>query len=246
MEDIQISAIRKRITQVHEQIAAAAIRSGRAPEAVQLVTVTKSQPVDVVRAVIAAGAMILGENYAEEAVTKMTELTGTTADWHMIGHVQSRKAGLVADNFKMVQSLDSVKLAVKLDRVCSERKGILPVLLEINTSGEADKFGLPAWDEEQWMHLEPVVEEIVGLTHIQVHGLMTMPPFTSDPEQARSYFQRLRRLQAYFFRLFPQTDWSELSMGTSGDFVVAVEEGATFVRVGRTILGERQVQRIHA
>ncbi len=241
MDDILVSSIRERYQRVLGQIGEAAKRSGRAAGAVRLVVVTKSQPLEVVRAAVAAGATILGENYAEEAIAKIAALPETAVEWHMIGHVQSRKADLVAGHFSMLHSLDSVKLAGRLGRFCEEFSRTLPVLLEVNVSGEASKFGFPAWDERRWPDLEPVFEQILAFPRLRLRGLMTMPPFFDDPEQTRPFFQRLRRLQGFLKERFPQADWTELSMGTSPDFIAAIEEGATYVRVGRAILGPRPV-----
>jgi pyridoxal phosphate enzyme (YggS family) len=205
------------------------------------VVVSKSQPLEVVRAAITAGVSILGENYAEEAVTKISALPQTAVEWHMIGHVQSRKAELVAAHFSLLHSLDSVKLARRLNLYCDEAGRILPVLLEANVSGEESKFGFPAWDEKHWPDLLPAIDQILTFPRLRVLGLMTMPPFFDDPEQTRPFFQRLRRLQKFLRKNFPQIDWPELSMGTSLDFITAIEEGATFVRVGQAILGPRPV-----
>jgi PLP dependent protein len=246
MDDPLISAIRDRYQKVLDQITQAASRSGRSLQAIKLVTVTKSQPLDIVRAVISAGASILGENYPEEALPKITTLKGSGVEWHMIGHVQGRKAGLVAGNFTMLHSLDSSRLARKLDRFCAEQGRDLPVLLEVNLSGEQSKFGFPAWDEQNWSKIHPELEEILGLAHLHVRGLMTMPPLSEDPEQARPFFQKMRRLQDYLAKHYPQSEWTELSMGTSVDFVAAVEEGATLVRVGQSIVGPRSVEKRHA
>ncbi len=241
MDEALISAIRERYQRVLGQIAEATARSGRAAGTVRLVVVSKSQPLEVVRAAVAAGASILGENYAEEAVAKIAALPETAVEWHMIGHVQSRKAGLVAGHFSMLHSLDSVKLAGRLNRYCDESGRTLPVLLEVNGSGEQSKFGFPAWDERRWPDLEPAFEQIMAFPHLRLRGLMTMPPFFDDPEQTRPYFQHLRRLQVFLREHFPQTEWTELSMGTSADFIAAIEEGATYVRVGQAILGPRPV-----
>jgi pyridoxal phosphate enzyme (YggS family) len=159
----------------------------------------------------------------------------------MIGHVQSRKADLVAVHFSMLHSLDSVKLGGRLNRYCEEAGRTLPVLLEINVSGEESKFGFSGWDEHHWKELRPVIEQIMTFPHLNLRGLMTMPPFYENPEQTRPYFQRLRHLQAYLKDRFPQITWTELSMGTSVDFIAAIEEGATYVRVGQAILGPRPV-----
>ncbi|MEW6094136.1 MAG: YggS family pyridoxal phosphate-dependent enzyme [Chloroflexota bacterium] len=240
MNDPLTASIRERYQRVLGQIAEAGARSGNAPA--RLVVVTKSQPMEVVRAAVAAGASLLGENYAEEAVQKIASLGQTAVEWHMIGHVQSRKAELVAAHFTMLHSLDSLKLASRLDRFCAERGRTLPALVEVNVSGEESKFGLPAWDEQRWPDLLPVLENLGQFPHLHVCGLMTMPPYFEDSEQARPYFQRMRHLQEFLALRLPKMDWRELSMGTSADFVAAVEEGATFVRIGQAILGPRPVR----
>ena len=237
-EDLVLS-IRERYQHIQARIAEAAAGSRFAAKSIRLVVVSKSQPMDVIRAAIAANVTVLGENYVEEAVEKIATLKETGVEWHMIGHVQSRKAELVAKNFSMLHSLDNLKLAVRLDRFCSESKRILPVLLEFNVSGEESKFGFPAWDEQYWPELLAEIERILTLSHLHICGLMTMPPFFTDPEQTRPYFRRLRGLREYLEKNIPQADWSDLSMGTSVDFVAAVQEGATFVRIGQAILGSR-------
>lgn len=232
--------IRQRMQHVLEQIADAAISCGRDPGAVHLVVVTKSQPLDVVRMAMEAGARILGENYAEEAAVKIAALKEKSeVEWHMIGHVQSRKADLVARDFNMVHSLDSLKIATRLERRCVEMQRILPVLLEFNVSGEESKYGLPAWDETRWMDLIPELEPMAKFQSLQVRGLMTMPPFFTDTERSRPYFRRLRQLQEFLMKRLPQLEWQELSMGTSADYLAAVQEGATYVRVGQAIVGPR-------
>ncbi|HUH96904.1 MAG TPA: YggS family pyridoxal phosphate-dependent enzyme [Anaerolineales bacterium] len=235
-----VPSIRARYQQTLDTIAASAHNAGRAPDSVRLVVVTKLQPLEVVRAAIEAGAQILGENYPEEAVQKITDLKSQTAvEWHIIGHVQSRKARLVAEHFALFQSLDSLKLAERVDRFAAEFNRRLPVLLEFNVGEEPSKSGWPASDETRWTAWLDEVRAVAALTHLQVRGLMTMPPLVPDPEAARPYFQRLRRLQDFLARHVPHVEWRELSMGTSADYPVAVEEGATLVRVGQAILGQR-------
>ncbi len=225
---------------VLDAISAAAQRSGRDAAAVRLVVVTKMQPAEIVRAAIEAGAKILGENYAEEAAEKI-EAVGhqSGVEWHMIGHIQSRKAQLVAQHFDLVHSLDSLRLAERLNRFAAEAGRTLPVLLEFNVSGEASKHGWTAASEAQWMELVPDVKAIAALTNLKVRGLMTMPPLSTDPEAARVHFRRLRSLRDFFAQHIPEAEWQELSMGTSADYTVAVEEGATLVRVGQAIVGPR-------
>jgi PLP dependent protein len=225
---------------VCERVELAAQRVGRRPEEVRVVVVTKTQPVDLIRAVIKAGALHLGENYAEEAVGKMDVLgKGEGLHWHMIGHVQSRKAAWVAERFDWLHSLDSLKLARRISRFASQAGRRLPVLMECNVSGEESKFGWPAWQEGSWAELLDPFAQVLELPGLEIRGLMTMAPFLPDPEQARPYFKRLKKLQGYLAANLPQADWSELSMGMSADFEVAVEEGASWVRVGTAITGSR-------
>jgi pyridoxal phosphate enzyme (YggS family) len=233
-------SIRERYLQTLDKIASAAQKSGRAPESVRLVVVTKSQPVEVVQAAIEAGVQILGENYPEEGVRKIQALAEKSAvEWHMIGHVQSRKAGLVAQHFNLLHSLDSLKLAQRLARFAEEAGRILPVLLELNVGGEDSKGGWPAWEESQRSGLLDEISSVLALKHLQLRGLMAMPPLGETAEFSRPFFQRLKRWQENFREEFPQASWTELSMGTSLDYEVAVQEGATFVRVGTAIVGPR-------
>jgi PLP dependent protein len=238
------SSIRERYQFALNQITSAARKGNRKPEDVRLVVVTKSQPVDVVQAAIEAGVRILGENYPEEGVMKIQSLASQTGvEWHMIGHVQSRKARLVAEHFALLHSLDSLKLARRLDGFAADSGRILPVLLEFNVGGEESKSGWDASQEAHWESLLPDVSAVLDLPHLRVQGLMTMPPLETDPQNARRFFVQLRRLRDSLAAQIPQADWRELSMGTSADYPVAVEEGATLVRVGTAILGARQYQR---
>jgi hypothetical protein len=157
----------------------------------------------------------------------------------MIGHVQSRKARLVADHFALLHSLDSLKLAQRLDRFASEASRVLPVLLEFNVGGEESKSGWDASDESHRESLLPDISALLELPNLRVHGLMTMPPLGTEPEDSRRFFQSLRLLRDHLATQFPKADWRELSMGTSADYTVAVEEGATLVRVGTAIVGAR-------
>lgn len=222
------------------QVEQAALRSGRDPETVKLVVVTKSHPLDKVKAVIDLGARHLGENRVEEALPKMAALADrTNLHWHMIGHVQSRKAKNVLDGFHLVHSLDSLKLAGLYERLCAEREINLPVLLELNAGGEISKYG---WDVSRSDLIGQVVEmvdEIVRLPHLAVRGVMTMAPFNSPPDELRRIFKRVKRVQMDLKAKYPNKDIIELSMGTSADFTIAVEEGATLIRVGQAIMGQR-------
>ncbi|HEX6033791.1 MAG TPA: YggS family pyridoxal phosphate-dependent enzyme [Anaerolineales bacterium] len=236
-----VSSIRENYQHTLDQITNAARKSHRDPNEIRLVVVTKSQPLEVVQAAIEAGVRVLGENYPEEAVTKIQALAGQSGvEWHMIGHVQSRKARLVADHFALLHSLDSLKLARRLDRFAAEGDRILPVLLEFNVGGEESKGGWDASDESRWDAFFSEIADLLTLSHLRIQGLMTMPPLETDPEDSRRFFQRLRALRDRLASQFPQADWRELSMGTSADYPVAVEEGATLVRVGTAIVGARK------
>jgi PLP dependent protein len=236
-----VSFIRENYLHTLGEIASAAVKSNRNPKEIRLVVVTKSQPIEVVQAAIEAGVPILGENYPEEGVMKIQSLSSQSGvEWHMIGHVQSRKARLVAEHFALLHSLDSLKLAQRLNRFAAEKNHILPVLLEFNVGGEESKSGWDASDEPQWSPLLRDISSILDLPNLRIHGLMTMPPLGTDPEDSRRFFQRLRLLRDYLASQFPQADWHELSMGTSADYTVAVEEGATLVRVGTAIVGARK------
>ena len=236
-----VRSIREKYQFTLDQIAEAARKSSRDPNEIRLVVVTKSQPLEVVQAAVEAGVHILGENYPEEGVTKIQSLAGQSGvEWHMIGHVQGRKARLVADHFALLHSLDSLKLAQRLDRFAAEGERVLPVLLEFNVGGEETKSGWTAADESQWNALLPDMSAILDLPNLRVHGLMTMPPLGIAPDDSRRFFLRLRALREHLASQFPQADWHELSMGTSPDYTVAVEEGATLVRVGTAIVGARK------
>jgi len=240
-QDVLVSEqINHNYQRVLERISAAAWEAGRDPNAVRLVVVTKGHSIETTRAVILAGARILGENYVEEALPKMEALSGEfDLEWHMVGHVQSRKARPVCEHFACVHSVESLKLAERMDRFAAELGKRLTLLLECNVSGEESKIGWKAWEEEGWSRLADEIAPILEIRHLNIQGLMTMPPFFADPEATRPYFRRLRRLQSFFATRFPEADWSELSMGMSADFEIAIQEGATLVRVGTAILGER-------
>ena len=236
-----VATIRERYLHTLDQIEKSARVSNRDPEAIRLVVVTKSQPVEIAQAAIEAGAQILGENYPEEGVMKIQSLAAQSGvEWHMIGHVQSRKARLVADHFALLHSLDSLKLAQRLDRFAAEQNRTLSVLLEFNVGGEASKSG---WEVSNITDLEkilPDIQTVLALPNLRVRGLMTMPPLGTEPQASRRFFQSLRLIRDQLALHYPQADWRELSMGTSADYMVAVEEGATLVRVGTAIVGARK------
>ncbi len=239
-EELLLDRITKNLRTVRSGILAACQRAGRPGDSVALVTVTKGQPVEVIEAALQAGAEWLGENYPEETLPKILAIGERyPVAWHMIGHLQSRKARIVAKHFHMLESLDGMDLAILLNRVAEEQNRRLPVLLEINVSGEASKGGWQGWVEDQWEALAESLGPVVKLDHLEIRGLMTMPPYEEDPEKVRPYFRRLARLRNFLGRCFPQCEWTQLSMGTSVDYPTAIEEGATIVRIGTAIVGPR-------
>jgi len=228
------------IARVKERIAEAAVRAGRDPAEITLVAVTKTHPAEVVSAAAALGLSDFGENRLEEAASKMQVAANPDLRWHMIGHVQSRKAREAATTgFALVHSVDSLRLAERLSRFAGEARRIQPVLLEWNVSGERQKAGFTAHESENWDKLLPAVEKILALPGVRVQGLMTMAPIVSEPEAARPYFARLRELRDFLRKRFPEGDWRELSMGMTDDFEAGIAEGATLVRIGRALFGER-------
>jgi pyridoxal phosphate enzyme (YggS family) len=235
------------LAQIQKRIAEAALRSGRNPTDVTLVAVTKTFPAEAVVAAYEAGARHFGENRAEEGIDKITavrpQIAGPQPMWHMVGHIQSRKTGQVAVHFDYVHSVDRLKVAQRLSRDAQQAERTLLVLLECNVSGEAAKYGfdLQDWerDEARREAFFAAVEKILAQSAISVQGLMTMPPLVADPETVRPVFVSLRALRDALRERFPAADWRHLSMGMTDDFEVAVEEGATMVRIGRAIFGER-------
>ena len=237
----QTNSIRDNLERVKERIHLAAQAVGRDGDQVRMIVVTKGHPFEIVKAAVSAGVKELGENYVEESLPKISLLSQESqVRWHMIGHIQSRKAKSVSEQFDWVHTIDSLKLARRLNRFAGESGRRIPFLLECNVSGEETKYGWATWNELEWEPLAQVILPILEMENLIPRGLMTMAPFFDRPEQARPYFQRLRRLSEYLSGEFPQYDWDELSMGMSGDFEVAVQEGATMVRIGTAILGERQ------
>jgi len=235
-----ISVINQRLSQVNAAIEAACARVGRSPNEVTLVTVSKRQPIELIRAAYTCGLRRFGENYAEEAVAKMDALVDLAdIQWEMVGHIQSRKAKLIASRVVRVHSLERGKLARLLDQFRDPELPPLQVLMEINVSGEASKEGVPGDDPARWSEILPVVDEVITYPRLKLTGLMTMPPLQVEMEANRVYFRRLRELQEYINAQRPDLNLHELSMGTSTDFPVAIEEGATIIRLGEAILGPR-------
>ncbi|OGO30458.1 MAG: YggS family pyridoxal phosphate enzyme [Chloroflexi bacterium RBG_16_54_18] len=224
---------------VRKRIAFAAEAAGRDSAAIKIVVVTKGHPLEVVQEAFVAGARLFGENYVEEGVAKIESLKLSGVEWHMIGHVQSRKARQVCQYFDTLHSLDSEKLARRLDSFSAEIDRKPTAFLECNVSGEVSKFGLPAWDEQGWESLIPLIRSITGYSNLHVQGLMTMAPYSSNPEDSRPFFHRLRKFSQFLEHSISDARFDDLSMGMSGDFEAAIAEGATIVRIGTAIFGSR-------
>jgi pyridoxal phosphate enzyme (YggS family) len=230
-------SIAQNIAAIRERMAAAARRAGRRPEAIALMAVSKTHPPERIREAHAAGLRLFGENRVQEFAGKTAALANLAdAEWHMIGHLQTNKAGKAAELFHAVDSVDSEKLAEKVDAAALALDKKLSVLIEINVGGEAAKSGVAPDSRE----LEELLLAAPRFEALQFRGLMTVPPFTDDPKGARPYFRKLRELRdAIAARRLPALRMGVLSMGMSHDFEVAIEEGSTCVRVGTAIFGER-------
>ena len=218
---------------VIDRIAAAAKRAGRDPSDVRLVVVTKTVTIGNIQEVVSAGAQVLGENRVQEAKEKI-ELVGPIAAWHLIGRLQTNKAKYAVKLFDLIHSVDTLDLAQEIDRQAAKIGKIQDVLIEVNIAGEAQKAGVGMQDAAS------LVREAAKLTHLSIKGLMTVPPYSDNPEDSRSHFKKLKELTSLLYREnIPGVSMAELSMGMSGDFEVAVEEGATIVRVGTAVFGKR-------
>lgn len=232
------SVIAENYAGVLARIAGAARQAGRDPAGVTLVAVSKGQPLAAARALYALGARHFGENRPEEGNERVTQLADcSSVEWHMIGHVQSRKAGLLFPHFNWLHSLDRLKLARRLEAPAAAAGRRLPVLLQMNVSGEGSKSGWRAHDPRRWPSLLPELERILALPGLEVRGLMTMAPYAEDRLAARPFFARLRELGDFLRQRLPQNAWEHLSMGMSGDYEAAVLEGATLLRVGTALFG---------
>ncbi len=215
------------LSRVLDRIEAAARRVGRDPKEVHLVVVTKGVPLHQVREAISAGAVILGENRIQEALPKI-QVLGTEVTWHLIGYLQRNKARDTVGLFEFIHSVDRLELAQELDRRAAQKGVVQKVLIQVNVAGESTKHGAV---QEQ---AEETVQKIAALPHLEIHGLMTIPPLPGRPEDSRGYYQKLRAL-ARSIEEKTGIVMKELSMGMSRDFEVAIEEGATMVRIGTAI-----------
>lgn len=235
-----VTELAERIGTVRQKIARAAANAGRSADSITLVAVSKTMPADRVAAVASFGIKDFGENRVQEAESKIPEAAQVAGSnvaaglrWHLIGHLQSNKARQAIRLFSVVESVDSVGLAKTLDRLARERGSLIDVLLEVNVGQEETKFGFSAAD------IMTTFPEISLLENLRIRGLMTVAPPVLDPEAVRPYFRQLRLVRDQLVARNPGSQLLELSMGMTSDYPVAIEEGATIVRVGRAIFGER-------
>jgi PLP dependent protein len=230
-------SIAENIARIRERIAAAARRAGRNPADISLMAVSKTSPPELIREAYGAGIRVFGENRVQEFAGKAGALRDLAdAEWHLIGHLQSNKAAKAVELFRAVDSVDSVRLAERLNSFAEASGKTLPVLIEINVGGEEAKSGITPESEE----LEQILIGVPQWRNLAILGLMTVPPYTEDPEGARAYFRQLREIRdGIAARRLPAVSMDVLSMGMSHDFEVAIEEGSTCVRVGTAIFGER-------
>jgi len=229
-----MNSIQENVVKVQERIAAACRRCARQPQDVKLLAISKTFPPESIREAYEAGLRDFGENRVQEAKAKRPALSDLSITWHLVGHLQTNKAKAARELFHWVHSVDSFRLAQKLDQATASGGGRLPLLLEVNLGGEESKAGV---EEAEIIQL---AEQVSRLATLEVRGLMVIPPFIADPEEVRPYFRRLRELaQTIDSRNFANVSMQELSMGMSHDFEVAIEEGATIVRVGTAIFGAR-------
>ena len=228
-----MSLLQQNLISIRERIAAAAGRAKRDPSEVKLVAVSKTHPVPVLREAIDLGVTVFGENKVQEAESKIVDIGRPGIEWHLIGHLQSNKSRKAVQLFDVIQSLDSIELAKRLERICiDEGRDELPVLVQVDLAGEETKSGIR----------ESELSELAGYLktcgRLKFKGLMVLPPYFDDPESARPFFKRLRKLRD------ETIPGGQLSMGMSNDFEVAIEEGATIVRVGTAIFGERSESKL--
>lgn len=225
--------IAEKLKRVQERMSSACARCSRSPDSVRLVAVSKTIAPERIQEAIASGVGILGENYMQEARQKI-ELIGKPVSWHFIGHLQSNKAKYAVDLFDMIHSVDSLHLAESISSEARKKNKTIPILIQVNISGEESKHGLNPQTTLQ------LIQDAAKLQNLSIKGLMTMPPLSENPENSRPYFNALRNLRDMLAAKLPENvDLHELSMGMSSDFEVAIEEGATLVRIGTSIFGTR-------
>ncbi len=229
-----MTTISQNLADIEQRITQAAVNAGRDPETVQLVTVSKTISADVIHQAIDAGVTVLGENYIQEARTKFEQLATLPVTWHFIGHLQTNKAKYAVRQFDLIHTVDSSRLAAAINREAAKIDKVQSILIQVNIAQEATKSGI------ETENAETLVREIAQMDHLELKGLMTMPPFFNAPDRVRPFFRQLREIRDQLQKLdLPGVNLTELSMGMTGDFEVAIAEGATFVRIGTAIFGER-------
>jgi len=227
--------VKKRLEDIATRIREAAERAGRRGESIRLVAVSKTMGTDIMRTAAEAGATIFGENFIQETRTKISALSSYPISWHFIGHLQTKKSKIAVDLFDLIHSVDSLKLARALNKHAGNIGKIQKILIQVNIANEPTKYGVAASEAAG------LAQEISGLENLSVRGLMTMPPLFDDPEKARPYFSALRELRDRIEdEKLANVSMAELSMGMSGDFEVAIAEGATLVRIGTAVFGKRR------
>ena len=232
-------SVAENIRQVEEKIAAAAQKSGRMPEDILLLAVSKTKPVELIAEAVQAGLTALGENKVQEIMEKYEPMAqyappGERIHWHLIGHLQTNKVKYIVDKVDMIHSVDSLKLAEEIDKRAAQKDIVMDILIEVNMAEEESKFGVKPGDAENLLH------EIAKMEHICVRGLMTVAPFVENQEENREVFRQMRELLVDInAKKIDNIRMDTLSMGMTGDYEVAIEEGATIVRVGTGIFGER-------
>ena len=230
-----VTSIAENLARVEERIASACRRCGRSRGEVALMAVSKTHPASVILEAAQAGISLFGENRVQEFQQKSGELAARILEVHLIGKLQSNKSSKAAELFSAIDSVDSLRLAQRLNEAAQRLGRILPILLEIKLSPEESKSGL----EPESIELAQLLDRLPGLPCLNLGGLMTVPPWSEDPESARPYFVQLRHLRDQLAARWPHLDFSRLSMGMSGDFEVAIEEGSTCVRIGTALFGKR-------
>lgn len=222
--------IKDNILRVKEKIEKAKERAGR-KDFIQILGATKGVMPEKIRQAFEAGIQLFGENRIQEALPKIEKLKDLEIEWHFIGHLQKNKAKEAIENFSLIQSIDSIGLAKRLQQIAQIEEKIVPILIEINIGGEDTKYGVRVEELAQF------IEEIAKLENLKFKGIMSIPPYNPDPEKVRHYFKELYKIYEKLFSIFPSIEY--LSMGMSEDFEVAIEEGSNMVRIGRAIFGER-------
>ena len=235
MTSFDFDSIGKNIAEVRHTITRTALACGRNPESIRLVAVSKTMPCEIVSQALKSGVQILGENYIQEATCKAGDLGEFPVSWHFIGHLQSNKAKTAVQLFDLIHTVDSRKTALELNRQAEKIQKCQKILIQVNVAGEASKSGIAPEKTQE------LLEEISRLDHLSVRGLMTMPPYEKNPESARPHFKALYLLGKTLEQAgISGVSMEELSMGTTHDFPVAIEEGATLVRIGTAIFGRRK------